>query len=446
MPVVYPGRFVCFGPFQLDLRSGELRRDGVKIKVPDQSVQVLAMLLEHPGELVTREELHQRLWPNGTIVEFDNSINATIKRLRQALEDSAGEPQFIETLPRRGYRFLAPVERAGPPEVVPPSAPALGSGELVGQTISHYCVLRKLGQGAMGVVYQAEDTRLGRTVALKFLPEELSDDPRALERFEREARAASALNHPNICTVHEVEDREGVPFIVMECVPGKSLDQVIGPAGLPVEDVLSYAIQMADALAQAHSIGIIHRDLKPSNVMVTGEGSVKLLDFGVAKVHAVHPSTDLTEPAIPTPITGESTIRGTPPYMAPEQLQGGETDARTDIFALGAVIYEMATGRQAFAGNTSTLISEAVLNRTPTPPSQIKPDVPPELERIINRALEKDPEVRYQAASDLRVELNRLRRESVPVPAPQSHPVGKLWAVLALSLVAVAGTTIWLIR
>jgi DNA-binding winged helix-turn-helix (wHTH) protein len=285
-----PGPFVRFGTFQLDLVAGELRRNGTRVRVPDQSIKVLAMLVQTAGEVVTREELHQKLWPNGTIVEFDNSINAAIRRLRLVLEDSAEEPQFIETLPRRGYRFLVCVEKVAPAETVAASEPEPVSVEPESRTISHYRVVRKLGQGAMGVVYQAEDTRLGRSVALKFLPEELSDDPRAQERFEREARAASALNHPNICTVYEVDQHEGVRFIAMEYVAGKSLDQLVGPEGLPVKDVLSYAVQIADALAKAHSVGIVHRDLKPSNIMVSQDGLVKLLDFGLAKVRAGQPA------------------------------------------------------------------------------------------------------------------------------------------------------------
>src|SRR5215471_13077112 len=353
-------RLLRFGAFQLDLRARELRKNGIKVRVPDQSIQVLAMLVETPGEVVTREELHQKLWPNGTIVEFDHSINAAIKRLRQALEDSAGEPRFIETLPRRGYRFLVPVELVEAPETTPSDIEP-EADELAGQTISHYKVISKLGQGAMGVVYQAEDARLGRPVALKFLREELSDDPRALERFEREARAASALNHPNICTVYEVDEHEGVRFIAMEHVAGKSLDQLIPPVGLPLRKELGYAAQIADALTKAHSAGIIHRDLKPSNIMVRQDGLLKVLDFGLAKVRTAAPGMDLTASPAEVPLTGEGTILGTLQYMAPEQLEGREADARTDIFAFGTVIYEMATGRRAFEGKSQASLIAAVL-------------------------------------------------------------------------------------
>jgi Tol biopolymer transport system component/DNA-binding winged helix-turn-helix (wHTH) protein len=406
MGVAGPVRFVRFQSFQLDLRAGELRRNGIKVRVPDQSIKVLAMLVENPGEVVTREELHQKLWPNGTIVEFDRSINAAIKRLRQALEDSAEEPKFIETLPRRGYRFLVPVERAASAEPVGASEPEPAADGFEGQTISHYRVSKKLGQGGMGVVYRAEDLRLGRSVALKFLSEELSDDSRALERFEREARAASALNHPNICTVHEVGEHDGVPFIVMEYLTGKSLDRLIGPQGLAVKDVLRYAVQISDALATAHAAGIIHRDLKPSNIMVSRDGLVKLLDFGLAKVRSTEADADATGlPTETTPLTGEGTILGTLQYMAPEQLEGKEADARADIFALGTVLYEMATGKKAFEGTSRASLMAAILEH-PAPSLTVQdPATPPVFDRVVTKCLAKDPNARWQSARDLKDEL-----------------------------------------
>jgi serine/threonine protein kinase len=409
-----PARFIRFGPFQLNLRAAELRRNGAKVRVPDQSIKVLTMLVQSSGEVVTREQLHQKLWPNGTIVEFDSSINAAIRRLREALDDSADAPQFIETLPRRGYRFLVPVEHAEAAEIFSPSGPEAGSDGLEGQTISHYRIGKKLGQGAMGIVYQAEDTKLGRPVAIKFLPEELSDDPRALERFEREARAASALNHPNICTVYEVDEYEGAPFIAMEYVAGKSLDQFIPAEGLPERDVLSYAVQIADALARAHSAGIVHRDLKPSNIIVSRDGLVKLLDFGLAKMSAGQASVDITAQPSEAPLTVEGAILGTLQYMAPEQLEGREADARTDIFAFGAVIYETATGRKAFEGKSQASLIAAILERKPLPISSVRHLTTSALDRIVATCLAKKPDDRWQSARDLLRELQWLKEGREP--------------------------------
>ena len=433
---------VQLGSFELDVKAGELRKNGLKVRLQEQPFRILQMLIERSGQVVTLDEIKKKLWPNDTVVEFDHSIHTAIKKLRQALDDSADNPRYVETVARRGYRLMVPVEclESTPGDGSPNDEASSGDGlevraapALIGKKVSHYRVLEVIGGGGMGMVYKAEDLKLGRRVALKFLPEEVATDPVTLQRFEREARAASSLNHPNICTVYEFGEHEGQPFLVMELLEGETLRELISRAGassggdrsqLSLERLLDIACQIADGLDAAHQKGIIHRDIKPANIFVTTQDQVKILDFGLAKLAAAASEVEAEDPrrdqahGLPAQTTGGTPIEhtltrtgmamGTAGYMSPEQVRGEQLDERTDLFSFGLVLFEMATGQRAFSGETAAILKHAILNTTPVPVHDLNSTLPLKFVVTIDKALEKDRERRYQSAAELRADLEVL--------------------------------------
>jgi serine/threonine protein kinase/tetratricopeptide (TPR) repeat protein/TolB-like protein len=442
--------------FELDVRSYELRRSGQALKLERIPMEVLILLIEFHGQLVTRDQIVERIWGKGTFLDTDNSINAAIRKIRQVLGDDPEQPRFVQTVTGKGYRFVAPVQEGSPPSAQASEGSAPSPESLLGTRISHYRLLHILGGGGMGVVYKAEDLRLGRSVALKLLPADLASDPIAFERLQREARAASSLDHPNICSIYQLGEHKGQPFIVLQLLEGQTLREWIESTtsqGTPahIKHVLELAIQILHGLEAAHEKGIIHRDIKPANIFVTSRGQAKLLDFGVAKfLDATEPvrmtSAPSTTEEAPSCRSSDSQLTktgasiGTPSYLSPEQIRGEKLDCRTDLFSFGLVLYEMATGKQAYSGKTVAEIRNAVLNLPSTPASRLNPNISPELERIITKSLEKVPDHRYQKAGDLRQDLLALNKRSGGASAPRVRAlawIGSALLVIALVLLAV---------
>jgi serine/threonine protein kinase len=452
------------------MRTGELRSvagEGAasKVLLREQPFRILKMLIDRRGKIVTREEIRKKLWPNDTIVNFDHSINVAIGILRRALDDSADKPRYIETLARRGYRLLVTTEVLETSAELAPddrkvNQPLPTGVDILGKKVSHYRVLEAIGEGGMGVVYRAEDLRLGRRVALKFLPPEVTTDAAILRRFEREAQTASTLNHPNICTIFEIEEQDSQPFIVMELLEGESLNHALDSApskSISVGRLLEIALQICDGLQAAHEKGIVHRDIKPANIFLTTAGPVKILDFGVAKLMksdeiAEVPSEPSSEeslglksassesPRAPVEagLTATGAAMGTASYMSPEQVRGENLDATTDLFSFGLLLYEAATGRRAFAGESPTVVKNEILHDSLQPAYRANSNLPRALDAVISKALEKDRTRRYQSALEMRQDIERVRKNIRSAPR-------RRWVALTaacLLIVTILGT--WL--
>ena len=418
--------------FELDLRAYELRRSGRPLKLERIPMELLLFLVRQSGQLVTRDQIVTHIWGKDVYLDADNSINAAIRKIRQVLRDDPEHPRFIQTITGRGYRLIATVvsnttESSPTREVV--SSQSSSPESLIGKKLSHYRILQLLGGGGMGVVYKAEDLKLGRSVAIKLLPAEVGLTSQSLSRMYHEARAASALEHPNICPVYELEEHQDQPFIVMPLLEGQTLREWISQAtdqASPscLNQLVSIGIQVCRGLEAAHEKGILHRDIKPANIFVTKRGEVKILDFGVAKfLHAGSISSEAKEgaatagpgapqetkpPAEGIPFTQTADSVGTPSYLSPEQVRREELDTRTDLFSFGLVLYEMATGERAFSGNTVTEIQNAVLRLPAAPPRELRPGLPLGLEAIITRAIEKERGLRYQTADEMRADLESV--------------------------------------
>ena len=434
-PLSKPEQLARFGVFEADLVTGELRKGGVRVKLQEQPFRVLALLLTNHGQLVPREQLRRELWSDSTFVDFDQGLATAIRKIREVLGDAAENPLFVETLPKRGYRFIAAVEWVQK-EPVGEDVPRVARAP---QTVSHYRILEKLGAGGMGAVYRAEDLKLERTVALKFLATHLLENQEGRERFIREAKAAAAIDHPNICTIYEIDEGEGQTFLAMAYVEGASLNQKIRARPLKLDEALDLAIQAGEGLQAAHQKGIVHRDVKTSNLMVTKDGRVQIMDFGLAQLLG---RTKLTE-------TGTSL--GTPAYMSPEQARGEAVDRRTDIWSLGVVLYEMVGGQLPFKGERDAGVAHSILNEDPEPLTALRTGVPIEWDRVVSKALAKNPDERYSHVDDMLVDLRVLEKQLASKKSPS--PAGRAtygpqplprWQRLALpaSAVLVVGLAI----
>jgi DNA-binding winged helix-turn-helix (wHTH) protein/tRNA A-37 threonylcarbamoyl transferase component Bud32 len=447
MPQAFPARpsVVRFAPFDLDLRTGELWKDGVRTQLQEHPFEILRRLIESPGEAVTRDELRARLWPNGTIVDFEHGLNSAMKRLREALGDDAEHPRFVETVRRRGYRFIATVQtlstypQSRESELRLVTANSRDAHPKESIPIGGYRLIEKIGAGAMGQVFLAEDRLLKRQVALKFLPPDFAADAGRVARFQREAEVLASLSHPNIAAIHGLGEAEGQRCLVLEYVEGESLAQRVKRGPMPLSEALEVCRQIADALEAAHQNGVVHRDLNPGNVKITPDGRVKLLDFGLAKALAGQPPAGARRGA--RALSDSGIIVGTARYLSPEQAEGRPVDQRTDIWSFGCVLFECLAGKPPFSGHSAPAILSAILRGEPEW-HRLPSTLPQPVRALIERCLRKDQGRRLHDIADARIEMldalaapdqRRAPRASVLVLAKRIGPFGA--ALLGLGAV-----------
>jgi len=456
-------QLISFGPFEFDAASGLLFRGEQETLLPPRASGVLHCLLQQPGEMVTKETLLETVWKDAFVGE--HSLTRAVSVVRHALGDDSNNPTYIQTIPRRGYRFIAELERGVAAEeemegaAGRPAIPAVRAAPVpvvsVGDSLGQYEILAELGAGAMGVVYRARDTVLEREVAIKVLPEEFVSDPGRVARFEREAKLLASVSHPNIASIHSLEEADGVKFPVLELVEGETLDQRLLPGPLEVDEALEIGRQIASALEAAHKSGVIHRDLKPANIKLTPEGQVKVLDFGLAKALEVHvfgaEASDSPTESMTIMGSRRGSIAGTAAYMSPEQARGEDVDRRADIWSFGCVLYELFTGRRAFAGETVSDTIAGVLEREPDW-EDLPPETPRAAQRVLRRCLTKDPQHRLHDIADARIEIEEAQSDpggDLPVVAPAVAAQSPLWrrairwgAGIAVGAI-VAGLAVW---